>query len=89
MALSIFTGKNQLKFLLQFKLSTVIEELAKDPSKRFSFAEVGYITRWLEGRPMDGPQVRLFKKLVADGQIEFIGGGWVQVGNFNFLKIPI
>lgn len=56
----------------------MIEELERDPNKRFSFAEVGFLTRWLEGRPVDGYQVKLMKKLVQDGQIEFIGGGWVQ-----------
>jgi hypothetical protein len=54
----------------------VILELEKDPAKRFSFAEVGYLTRWLEGRPANGWQVKLLKKLVSDGQVEFIGGGW-------------
>lgn len=61
----------------------MIEELRKDPQKRFSFAEVGYLTRWLEGRPVDGPQIQLMKKLVKTGQIEFVGGeSKIKSGDF-------
>ncbi|KAI6232493.1 Alpha-mannosidase [Aphelenchoides besseyi] len=75
-----FSGRNKrlVNVGVEYIFNTVIEELDRDPTKRFSFAEVGFLTRWLEGRAADGYQVKLFKKLVQNGQIEFIGGGWVQ-----------
>ncbi|KAI6191700.1 Alpha-mannosidase [Aphelenchoides bicaudatus] len=75
-----YTGqtKRLVNVGVEYIFNTVIQELEKDPAKRFSFAEVGYLTRWLEGRPAEGAQVQLMKKLVENGQIEFISGGWVQ-----------
>jgi hypothetical protein len=36
---------------------------------------IAKIYRWLESRPANGSQIQLMKKLVKNGQIEFIGGG--------------
>ncbi|KAE9549642.1 hypothetical protein FO519_007149 [Halicephalobus sp. NKZ332] len=56
--------------------NTVLIELERDPSKRFSFAETGFLTRWVESHD-EYDNARL-KKLIENGQIELIGGGWVQ-----------
>uniref|UniRef100_A0A183C7S7 Glyco_hydro_38N domain-containing protein n=1 Tax=Globodera pallida TaxID=36090 RepID=A0A183C7S7_GLOPA len=44
-----YTGANAaiVPVGVQFILNTVIEELERDPSRRFSFAETGFLHRWL------------------------------------------
>uniref|UniRef100_A0AC35FAW4 Alpha-mannosidase n=1 Tax=Panagrolaimus sp. PS1159 TaxID=55785 RepID=A0AC35FAW4_9BILA len=56
--------------------NTVLIELERDPEKKFSFAETGFLTRWIESHGKK--DYKRFQKLVANGQIELIGGGWVQ-----------
>ncbi|KAI6170739.1 Alpha-mann-mid domain-containing protein [Aphelenchoides bicaudatus] len=75
-----YTGRTKsiVNVGVEYIYNTVIEELAKDPNKKFSFAEVGYLTRWLEGRDKNDAQVIKLKDLIKNGQVEFIGGGWVQ-----------
>ncbi|KAK6112469.1 Glycosyl hydrolases 38 C-terminal domain family protein [Brugia pahangi] len=59
---------------VRYILSTVMDELEKDKSKRFSWCETSFLWRWL----VDSKQRKRLQKLVQQGQIEFIGGGWVQ-----------
>ncbi|VDK73324.1 unnamed protein product [Litomosoides sigmodontis] len=59
---------------VQYILNTVIDELEKDGSKRFAWCETSFLWRWL----VDYKQKERFQKLVQRGQIEFVGGGWVQ-----------
>ncbi|GMT31407.1 hypothetical protein PFISCL1PPCAC_22704 [Pristionchus fissidentatus] len=61
---------------VQYIYNTVIDEVAKDPSRRFSFAETGFLTRWTSTHT-DYEKHKL-QQLVKSGQIEMIGGGWVQ-----------
>lgn len=64
----------------------MVFELEKDPNKKFSYCETGYLHRWLEENP-DG--VDRLRKLIQNGriwnktttplgQLELINGGWVQ-----------
>ncbi|CAG9536717.1 unnamed protein product [Cercopithifilaria johnstoni] len=59
---------------VQYILNTVMDELEKDESKRFAWCETSFLWRWL----VDYKQMKRLQKLVQKGQIEFIGGGWVQ-----------
>ncbi|CCD67087.1 Alpha-mannosidase [Caenorhabditis elegans] len=61
---------------VQYIYNTVIDELLKNPDRRFSFAETGFLWRWYTSNSdFDRHQLQ---KLVKNGQIEIIGGGWVQ-----------
>ncbi|KAK0401146.1 hypothetical protein QR680_015614 [Steinernema hermaphroditum] len=61
---------------VQYIYNTVLDELEKDPSRRFSFAETGFLWRWMITQT--GNQQQRLRKLIQNGQIEIIGGGWVQ-----------
>ena len=57
-------------------LTGVMNALSRDPSKRFVWSELSFFMRWWQTlNPADKDK---FKKLVANGQLEFVGGGWVQ-----------
>ncbi|CAD5229226.1 unnamed protein product [Bursaphelenchus okinawaensis] len=75
-----YTGakKRLVNVGVQFIYDSVIDELSKDKDRRFVFAEVGFLMRWIHQHGSDVKLIEKFKKLVADGQIEIIGGGWVQ-----------
>ena len=57
-------------------LTGVTRALSSDRSKRFIWSEISFFMRWWNTQ---NEQVkRQFKTLVANGQLEFVGGGWVQ-----------
>lgn len=59
---------------VQYVLDTVIDQLEKDPNKHFIYVEVAFFIRWWrEQTPEKQDSV---KRLVANGQLEFINGGW-------------
>jgi hypothetical protein len=60
---------------------TLIPELEKNPHYRFNWAEVGYLQRWW--LQADQQTKERFKALVDRGQIEFVGGYWVQSDEAN------
>ncbi|CAJ0946335.1 unnamed protein product, partial [Mesorhabditis belari] len=61
---------------VQFIYDTVLQEVEKDPTRKFSFAETGFFMRWVESR--NASMLQRWQKLVQSGQVEAIGGGWVQ-----------
>lgn len=57
-----------------YVIDTVVQRLADDPNRRFMYVETGFFARWWDQQP---PRVKnLTKALVANGQLEFINGGW-------------
>jgi Glycosyl hydrolases family 38 N-terminal domain len=55
---------------------SLIPELEANPSYRFNWAEVGFLKRWWDDQLETDLRER-FQALVAKGQIQFVGGGWV------------
>jgi hypothetical protein len=54
-------------------LSSVVRALAADAQRRFVWAEMSFWMRWYE---VQGAETRaLVQRLVASGQLEFVGGG--------------
>ena len=62
-------------------LDNVIEELSVSPDRRFIWAEISFFMRWLETQS-DATKEKVHG-LVKSGQLEFIGGGWVQHDEAN------
>ncbi|KYQ94434.1 alpha-mannosidase [Tieghemostelium lacteum] len=57
-------------------LDNVVNELTKDSSKKFNWAEVIYFQRWwYDQNAIVQAQTR---QLIAEGRLYFIGGGWAQ-----------
>lgn len=59
---------------VQYILDTVIDELAKNPDRRFIYVESSFFYRWWTSR--DDSVHQQVQSLVQSGQLEFIGGGW-------------
>lgn len=55
-------------------LSTLIPALEYDPSRKFTYVEQAFFSRWWNEQN-DKMQSRV-KKLVKNGQLAFVNGGW-------------
>ncbi|KAG6542998.1 hypothetical protein Mapa_015494 [Marchantia paleacea] len=55
-------------------LTTVTKELEANPDRRYIQVETAFFARWWREQSED--QKARVKKLIADGQLEFINGGW-------------
>ena len=59
---------------VQHIIESVIKELALDPKKRYIQVETAFFWRyWVQ---QDDEMKAMIKKLVNEGRLEFIGGGW-------------
>ena len=54
---------------VQHILTTVTEELQKNPARRFSYVEIKFFAMWWELQTEDTKTI--VRKLVADGQLDF------------------
>lgn len=55
-------------------IDSVIDELDKDPTRKFIQVEISFLHRWwIENAE---PRRDLMRKLVRNGQLEFANGGW-------------
>ncbi|XP_033096903.1 lysosomal alpha-mannosidase-like [Anneissia japonica] len=59
---------------VQYILDSVVSELLKDPKRRFIYVEVAFFERWWNEQNYDTKTA--VKKLVNEGRLEFINGGW-------------
>lgn len=59
---------------VQFILDSVVNELAKDPNKRFIYVETAFFWKWWVDQSEETQTI--VKDLVASGRLEFIGGAW-------------
>eukprot|EP01116_Phalansterium_solitarium_P019430 TRINITY_DN5407_c0_g1_i1.p1 TRINITY_DN5407_c0_g1~~TRINITY_DN5407_c0_g1_i1.p1 ORF type:complete len:801 (-),score=286.01 TRINITY_DN5407_c0_g1_i1:107-2509(-) len=62
---------------VQYILNSVVESLTADTTLRFVWAETIWLDMWWN--QVASPTQKLqFQKLVANKQLEFVGGGWVM-----------
>ncbi|XP_027845178.2 lysosomal alpha-mannosidase-like isoform X1 [Aphis gossypii] len=61
---------------VQFILDSVVNELAKDPNKRFIYVETAFFWKWWVDQSEETQTI--VKDLVASGRLEFIGGAWAM-----------
>ncbi|XP_069684640.1 lysosomal alpha-mannosidase-like isoform X2 [Periplaneta americana] len=59
---------------VQYIIDSVVKELLQDPQKRFVYVETAFWWKWWM-KQHDSLRHKV-KKLVNNGQLEFIGGGW-------------
>ncbi|XP_075216675.1 lysosomal alpha-mannosidase II isoform X3 [Lycorma delicatula] len=59
---------------VQYILDSVVEELLQDESRRFIYVETAYFWKWW--KEQSDFQKHKIRKLVRNGQLEFIGGAW-------------
>ncbi|KAH7688640.1 Alpha-mannosidase protein [Dioscorea alata] len=62
-------------------LNTIVESLSKDTRRKFIWEEMSYLEKWW--RDATSLQKESFTKLVQNGQLEIVGGGWVMNDEAN------
>lgn len=73
-----YTGANSSVYLasVQYIFDSVVTELQKDSERHFTFCEISFLSRWYYEQ--DVKMKEQFKRLVNDGQITIVNGGWVM-----------
>ena len=61
---------------VQYILDAVVAALEADPDRRFAYAEVAFLERWW--RQQDATMKTKVRRLVAQGRLAIVGGGYVQ-----------
>eukprot|EP00064_Thunnus_orientalis_P022022 superscaffoldBa00007078_g22201 len=59
---------------VQYILDSVVDQLLKNPDRRFIYVETAFFYRWWK-RQSSGMQ-QTVKQLVNEGRLEFVNGGW-------------
>ena len=59
---------------VQYILDSVVRTLNRNPERKFIYVEVGFFYRWWKNA--DDVLKNMTYKLVQNGQLEFINGGW-------------
>ncbi|XP_077217727.1 golgi alpha-mannosidase II [Tasmannia lanceolata] len=62
-------------------LDTIVESLSKDDRRKFIWEEMSYLERWW--RDASTSKRNDLTKLVRNGQLEIVGGGWVMNDEAN------
>jgi len=68
-------------------LTSVHRALKKDKRRKFIWAEISYFEWWW--REQDAATQEETRRLVADGRLEFVTGGWVQPDEANTQRYAI
>ena len=71
-----YSGSNegQQRAEVNLVLTTVVKELVKDPSRKFTYVEMKFFTLWYEEQS-DSVKEQV-KDLIQEGRFEFVNGGW-------------
>ena len=59
---------------VKYILDTVVQELQRDTRRTFIYVEIAFFARWWNEQSATTKEV--VKKLVSNGQLEFVNGGW-------------
>ena len=59
----------------------MIRALAADPDRTFVWAEISYLAMWWDQASAD--EKALLRRLVGNGQLEIVSGGWVMPDEAN------
>ncbi|CAG9313475.1 MAN2A2_1 [Blepharisma stoltei] len=62
-------------------LDNIVTVLQKDVRRKIVWSETSFLKQWINNSPKS--KIDIFKRLVKDGQIEFVGGGYVQNDEAN------
>ncbi|CAL8087779.1 unnamed protein product [Orchesella dallaii] len=70
-----YGSKNHIQWAaVQYTLDSVVEQLQQNPDRRFIYVESAFFWRWWRNQ---GEKTReIVRKLINNGQLEFIMGGW-------------
>ena len=68
------SNTDQQEASVQYILDTVVQELEKDPSKRFVYVEIAFFWRWWNEQNDNIKQ--LVRTLVNEGRLEFVIAAW-------------
>ncbi|XP_058798756.1 lysosomal alpha-mannosidase-like [Phymastichus coffea] len=55
-------------------IDSVVDALVKDPKRKFIYVETAYLWKWLSLQ--NETRREAMKRLVAEGRLEIVGGGW-------------
>lgn len=59
---------------VQYIIDSVVQELLRDPNKRFIYVESEFFFKWW--KEQSAALKEQVKQLVNEGRLEFIGGAW-------------
>ena len=59
---------------VQYTIDTVVEELSKNQTYKFSIVEIAFLYRWWNQATED--QKNQMKQLIKNKQLQIINGGW-------------
>ncbi|XP_062403410.1 alpha-mannosidase 2x [Sardina pilchardus] len=65
----------------QHIFNNMLVKLAEDPRRKFIWSEISFFAKWWES--VDTHKQAAMRKLIQDGQLEIVSGGWVMPDEAN------